>query len=136
MKKISFTLIVLFLLLACSTTQKYDNKLNALIGADKEKVIATFGKPSAVKILSDNTEVLSYNKAQDVYVPSEFYLYNQGEIYNGYDTIYSPFLSDYDFSPYGDTFGYDVEYFCQTVFLLQNNKVIAWRWRGNDCLSN
>lgn len=49
--------------------------------------------------------------------------------------IYSPFLGDYDFSPYGAAFGYEVENICQTVFLIQNGMVTGWKWRGNDCVA-
>ena len=76
MKHACFILVVVFLLFACATTAKYDTKLNGLVGADKSEVIKTFGSPSASKILANGEEVISYTKANDVYVPSEFYLYN------------------------------------------------------------
>ncbi|MBE6449055.1 MAG: hypothetical protein E7018_07180 [Alphaproteobacteria bacterium] len=134
MRKICFTLIFTFILFACASPIKYDSKLNNLVGANKATLIKEMGTPSAVKMLSDGSEVLAYVKANDVYVPSEFYLYNQGNPANQQD-VYSPFLEDYDFSPYGAAFGYQVEYFCQTAFLLQNGVVTAWKWRGNDCKS-
>ena len=136
MKHVCFILVVVFLLFACATTAKYDTKLNGLVGADKSEVIKTFGSPSASKILANGEEVISYTKANDVYVPSEFYLYNQGALSNEYGGIYSPFIGEYDFSPYGDTFGYTVTDFCQTAFYLQNGKVVGWKWRGNDCISD
>lgn len=133
MKKISFTLIVTFLLLACATPAKYDAKLNRLVGESKADLIKQMGQPSAVKVLANGDEVLAYVKANDVYVPSEFYLYNQGALSNEGDDIYSPFLSNYDYTPYGSAFGYQVEYICQTAFLLQKGQVTGWKWRGNDC---
>ena len=134
MRRICFALIFTFVLFACATPEKYDMKLSQLVGADKATVEKEMGKPSAVKILSDGSEILAYVKANDVYVPSEFYLYNQGDLSNQED-IYSPFLSNYDYSPYAGVFGYQVEYICQTVFLLQNNVVTAWKWRGNNCVA-
>ena len=134
MKKISFALILFFLLIACASPMKYDKKLNSLVGANKTELLKQMGKPSAVKVFANGDEVIAYVKANDVYVPSEFYLYNQGNPANQQD-VYSPFLEDYDFSPYGAAFGYQVEYFCQTAFLLQNGVVTAWKWRGNDCKS-
>ena len=134
MRKICFALIFTFVLFACATPEKYDMKLNQLVGADKATVEKEMGKPSAVKILPDGSEILAYVKANDTYVPSEFYLYNQGALSNQED-IYSPFLSNYDYSPYVGAFGYQVEYICQTAFLLQNNKVTAWKWRGNNCVA-
>ncbi len=136
MKKLSFALIVTLLLLACATPAKYDAKLNTLVGLTKSELINKMGQPSAVKMLAGGDEVLAYVKANDVYVPSEFYIYNQGSFANQYDGIYSPFLGDYDYTPYGEAFGYQVEYFCQTVFLIQNNRVTAWKWRGNNCVAD
>ena len=134
MRKISFVLIVTLLLLGCATPAKYDKKLNAMVGQSRQTLIKDWGRPSASKILANGDEVITYTKANNVYVPSEFYLYNQG-FEPSEDVVYSPFMNDYDFSPYGQTFGYQVEYVCQTAFLLQNGQIIGWKWRGNDCVS-
>lgn len=133
MKKFSFILILTFILFACATPVKYDRNLNQKIGETKAELIKQMGRPSAAKIFANGDELLAYTKANDVYVPSEFYLYNQGALSNESDAYYSPFLGDYDYSPYGATFGYNVEYFCQTVFLIQNGMVTGWKWRGNNC---
>ena len=93
MRRICFSLIFTFVLFACATPEKYDIKLNQLVGADRATVEKEMGKPSAIKILPDGSEILAYIKANDTYVPSEFYLYNQGALTNQED-IYSPFLSD------------------------------------------
>ncbi|MBE6452800.1 MAG: hypothetical protein E7012_04855 [Alphaproteobacteria bacterium] len=132
-KKVSFALILLFLVMACASPLKYDNKLNQLVGANKAELLKEMGTPSASKVFANGDEVIAYVKANDVYVPSEFYLYNQ----NGQNAedVYSPFLENSDFSPYESSFGYQVEYICQTAFLLQNGVVTAWKWRGNDCES-
>ncbi len=133
MKKISFTLILLFVLFACASPLKYDARLNSLIGSNKQELIAKMGKPSAVKIFANGDEVLAYVKANDVYVPSEYYTYNQDSQFN--DDVYAPFMNDYDYSPFAVASGYQVEYICQTAFLLQDGVVTAWKWRGNDCSS-
>jgi len=133
MKHISFTLILLFLLFACSTTQNNTQKLNSTLGMSKSDLIRYMGQPSGAKILNDGTEILSYTTIDNVYVPSEFYNYNQGALANEYDPFYAPFLGDYDFSPYGDSFGYNVEYFCKTVFVLEKGTVTSWKQKGNDC---
>lgn len=134
MRKISLALITVFFLFACATPVKYDKKLNALVGQHKADLIQEFGKPSAAKILGDGDEIITYTKANNVYVPSEFYLYNQS-YEPSEDVIYSPFLGNYDFTPYGENFGYEVEYICQTSFMIQDNIVTGWKWRGNDCVS-
>ena len=132
MRNFCFVLIVTFLLFACATPAKYDHKLNNMVGLTKVQLIKKMGQPSAAKILPDGYEVLAYVKANNVYVPSEFYLYSQGQQNSGND-VFSPFLDNYDYSPYSSAFGYQVEYICQTAFLLQNNQVVGWKWRGNDC---
>ena len=136
MRSLSFILITAFILFACATPAKYDARLNAMIGISKTQLVDKFGQPSGVKIFANGDEVLAYTKANNVFVPSEFYLYNQGALSNEGDDVFSPFLYDYDYSPYGDSFGYEVTNFCQTVFLLQQGRVVGWKWRGNDCVSN
>ncbi len=132
MKQISFALILLFLLFACSTTQN-TAKLNATLGMSRTELIETMGTPSATKILDNGTEILAYMKVDNVYVPSEFYIYNQGNLANEYDPLSTPFLNDYDFSPFGDDFGYTATYYCKTAFILKGGKVLTWEQNGNDC---
>lgn len=129
---------VLSFLLAvgCASTAKYDAKLNALIGHNTAQLEAKMGRPSARKFLSDGREVWAYTQIENDYVPSEFYLYDQGALANEYGGLYTPFMDQYDFSPYEQNFGYRVEYICVTAFLIQNDTVIAWKWRGNNCVAD
>ena len=131
--KISFLLIVLITVCACVTPNSYSLKLNSLIGASKDDVESQFGRPSAIKILGDNSEILAYTNVDNVFVPSEFYTYSQGERIYGEDGLFSPFLSSYIFSDNPGDIGYEAKYICKTLFLLENDKVIAWKWQGNNC---
>ncbi len=131
--RISFVLIVIFVLFACAGTEQYNQKLNSFIGLPQSELIAKMGKPSAKKIVNDYTEVWAYTKVDKIFVPSEFYTYNQGnEIYEE-DGLFSPFLSTYLFSNNAGDLGYEAKYICKTLFLIQEGKVIAWKWQGNDC---
>lgn len=134
MKKNNLLLASLFLLFACATSAKYDVKLNNYVGDTKANLVKELGKPSAVKVMANGDEVLSYVKANNVYVPSEYYIYNQDSVANE-DMIYSPFLGNYDFTPYAQSFGYQVEEICQTAFLVQSGVVTGWKWRGNNCVA-
>lgn len=134
--KVAFVLIFMFLLFACATQQGYDNKLDSLLGASKEQIISSYGRPSAVKIINDNTEILAYTKIDEIFVPSEFYTYDQGNEIYGQDALFSPFLSNYLFSDNPAGIGYNADYICKTLFLLQNNHVTAWKWQGNNCVAN
>lgn len=133
MKKIVFVIILLCLLTACATQEKYDNKLQALIGQNVSILQKEFGKPSAKHIISPQKQVFTYTKTDDVYIPSEYYLYNEG-FEPGSEVIYAPFNGDYDWTPYVDM-GYELKYICQTSFIVQNGIITGWAWRGNDCTS-
>ena len=85
MKHISFALILLFLLFACSTTPNNKTKMDNMLGLTKNELIQRMGQPSGAKILPNDIEVLSYTTVDNVYVPSEFYIYNQGTLANEYD---------------------------------------------------
>lgn len=134
MQKKSWFLLSVLALFACATPAKYDAKLNGYVGENKAELIKEWGKPSAVKMIANGDEVLAYVKANDVYVPSEYYVYNQGSVANE-DMIYSPFLGNYDYTPYAQAFGYQVEEICQTAFLVQSGIVTGWKWRGNNCVA-
>ena len=136
-KSKKYALLTLTVLLgACASAKDYDNALNKFLGASQAQIIQKFGKPSAIKIVDDNTKILAYTRVDDVFVPSEFYTYEQGEEFYGQDGIFSPFLNTYLFSQDPDALGYEAEYICKTLFLLQNDKVTAWKWQGNNCVAS
>lgn len=126
----------LLLIAGCAGGARNAARLNSLVGESTEKLVAEMGRPSARKILSDGREVWSYTKVDDVYVPSEFYLYDQGALSNEYGGLYAPFMDQYDFSPYEQGFGYTVKYVCQTAFLIQYRTVLGWKQTGNGCAEN
>ena len=128
--------VACFLWLAgCASTTAYDAQMNSLIGRNTTFLIKFMGKPSAKKIMADGKEVWAYTNIDNVYVPSEFYLYNQGTMSEEYDGLYAPFMEQYDFSPYEKEFGYIVKYYCQTSFLIEYHTVIGWSRRGNGCVA-
>lgn len=128
--------LCLWLAAGCATGAKYDARLNSLVGGSTARLTAEMGTPSARKILGDGCEVWSYTKVDDVYVPSEFYLYNQGAMSNEYGGLYAPFMDQYDFSPYEQGFGYTIKYVCQTSFLIQYQVVLGWKHTGNGCTAD
>lgn len=134
MKKICFTLSLILFLFACATKEKYDQKLQTWIGRPETALLQKWGTPSASKIMMNGDKVITYTKANDVYVPSEFYL-NDPNMLPGQETVYSPFLNEYDFTPYNAAFGYQVEDICQTSFLVQGGIITGWKWKGNNCVA-
>ena len=72
-------LSVLFVV-SCATPEKYDARLNGWLGKTETQLVQKWGKPSAMKILDNGDKVITYTKADDVYVPSQFYIYNPGQV--------------------------------------------------------
>ena len=131
--KISFFLIILIMIFACASPNAYNLKLDSLIGASQNDIESQFGRPSAIKIIDNDTKILAYTNVDNTFVPSEFYTYSQGNRIYGDDGLFSPFLSTYLFSDNPGDIGYNAHYICKTLFLLENNKVVAWKWQGNNC---
>lgn len=127
-----YTLVAIFLF-ACATPAKYDEKLADMTGQKASMLIADWGKPNSRQVLADGSEIFTYIKSNDVYVPSQFYEYNQG-FEPSEDVVYSPFNNDAWFN-YAANTGYEVEEYCQTAFMIQNGVVAGWKWRGNDCIA-
>lgn len=93
------------------------------------------GPPERNRILDNGDKIITYTKANNVYVPSEYYIYNTTGAQPSDTVLYSPFMDNYDFGPYSQTFGYQVEEICQTAFLIQDGIITGWKWRGNDCVA-
>ena len=135
MKKVSFALVLVMFLFACATSEKYDRKLAGWVGKTESSLVAKWGRPSATRILDNGDKIITYTKANNVYVPSEYYIYNTTGAQPSDTVLYSPFMDNYDFGPYSQTFGYQVEEICQTAFLIQDGIITGWKWRGNDCVA-
>ncbi len=134
MRNIAFLIILSLLLLACATSEKYDQKLNTWIGKSEQALALSWGRPSAVKYVNPHVKIFTYTKINEFYFPSEYYLYN--EEFEPDDTIYAPLMNEYNFMPYAELTDNEVETFCQTSFIIKDNVVSAWKWRGNDCVSD
>lgn len=134
MKKLILACLSTAVLFACATPEKYDAHLNTWVGKTETELQSKWGRPSAAKIMNNGDKVITYTKADDIYVPSEFYVYNPGMEPNVND-IYTPFNGSYDFTPYSEAYGYQVQETCQTSFLVQNNLISGWKWKGNNCVS-
>lgn len=133
LKNIFLYTLVLIFLFACATPAKYDEKLSAMTGQKASTLVKEWGRPTSRGVLGDGTEIYIYTKSNDVYVPSQFYVYNQG-FEPSEDVVYQPFNNDAMFN-YAANTGYEVEEICQTAFIIQNGIVTGWKWRGNDCVA-
>ena len=81
-RNIAFLAIVTLLVLACATSQKYDQKLNSWIGKSEQSLVMAWGNPSAVKYVNESTKIFAYTKINEFYFPSEYYLFQIHHNYN------------------------------------------------------
>ena len=114
MKKILFFLLFLT---SCATYEKYAQYLNGFIGMDKTELLNLWGAPDASFPESENTEYLTYKNHYEMSVPGTVYTDSIG---------FQPYVS---YTP-----GYTVNEWCDTTFVLQNDKVVRWETKGNDCV--
>ncbi len=134
MKKLILGLAGTMVLLGCASEKKYNSELDSFLDQPVSKLEAKFGRPSAAKVIDNTSQVITYTKVDQSYVPSEYYIYNNNFV-PGQEIVYSPFTGDYNFYPFEQSFGYTVEYVCQTSFLVEDGIVRAWRWKGNNCVA-
>ena len=132
--KIFFWLLLIIFLSACATEEKYKHNINMLIGKNESDLLTDFGKPSAQKIINQHTKILTYTKLESMYVPSEFYEYNNPP-YVGADDVFYPFNDLYIYNPMSQYLDVDVRLYCQTSFLLENNIIKSWHAHGNNCVA-
>lgn len=129
MKKIVFLLILTLLVLACRNGQiLYQNKLQSLVGTNKENLVNTFGKPTKRTILSNGTEIWVYTKINDFYMPIEYY-----DGWLGFEPIGLTYFDNFNLSPYDEIIDTKVQDVCQTKFTLEKGKVVSFQFHGNDC---
>lgn len=133
MKQIAFGLIVTLLLLACATSQKYDQELKSMVGKNETALFAAWGKPSAEKYVGDNKKIVTYTKINEWFYPLEYYFYNDG--WGEENIVYDPFADEYGLEAYGELIDTEVTQYCQTSFWIENGIITAWKWRGNNCVA-
>jgi len=132
--KIFFFILLLIFLSACATEGKYNRRLNNLIGQNESVLLNDFGKPSAQKIINSHTKILTYTSVENMYVPSEFYDYNNPPYVGAYDPFY-PFNDMYIYNPMSQYLGVNVTLYCKTSFLVEDSIIKKWHTDGNNCIS-
>ncbi len=131
MKRTAFTLLLVLLLFACANIISYDDKLQTFVGQTQQSLIEQWGKPTGQKIYANGEKVLTYTKVQDYYMPTEYFYDTPGWAES--DIIYDPFFGIYEFAPSAQIVDTEVEGICQTSFVIKNDVVTAYKWRGNSC---
>lgn len=111
------------LLTGCATTEKYEAKLNSMIGMQETELVADWGIPNGM-YEADGVRYLSYTNTESGYVRGTAPV-TRTTIING--KAYT--------NTTGGTPGYGYTNSCTTTFTVVNKKVTAWKNKGNDCTS-
>lgn len=114
-------LLGLAILVGCASTRNYEAMLNTWVGSPEDALLQKWGPPSNV-YQSGTAKYLTFAKSGSAYVPGTLPTYQTSVVGN---TVYS--------TPVGGTAGYTVSKNCNTTFIVQNGRVVSWRWDGNAC---
>ena len=134
-KKVLLMVLSTIFLFSCATSANYDNKLQKWVGKSAVSLQEKWGSPAHVKMFANGDSIMTYIKANDVYVPSEYIIFNQGYV-PGNEVTVQPYPSQSsNFMNTTELVGYETEYTCQTSFLVQNGIITGWRWSGNNCVA-
>jgi len=119
------TLFFCVMLAGCATTEKYEKKLNTLTGAKADRVIDILGYPDSVLKLPNGNDVYVYAKSGSVTLPGQ-----TTTTANAYgSTVYANSIT---------TGGTTLDFWCKTFVEIDKatTEVVAWRTRGNNCISD
>ena len=117
------TILWIFLLSGCATTAKYETVLNSWVGHDVNELISSWGYPvNSFKAPNGNT-VYVYSSSGSYTMPTQ-----TNSTYNVYgNTVYGNTTT---------TGGQTLNFWCRTFFEVStSNKIVTWRWEGNNCTS-
>lgn len=105
----------------CATTAKYEHMLASWVGASELDLYRTWGPPDKQSEAS-GSKFVSFTRKAQMWVPATAPSYQT--IFNGN----SAFTQAVGGSP-----AYNIPLTCQTIFEIRAEKVVAWRWQGNNC---
>lgn len=115
------TLVSLFLLSGCATTAKYQENLDSWIGQDFIKLVYAWGYPPEVTELPNGNKEYAYKREKTFYVQR-----TAGKESYTNKNFDKPIVVGTD----------EYRSWCKTFFKVDsNNKILYWRYEGNDCTS-
>jgi len=121
MKKSVILTAILIFLAGCATRANYENVLNSWVGATELDLVRKWGVPQQFYETSGR-KFLVYSSSRNMILPGSPPSYTQTVVGN---TIYK--------NRVGGIPDQYIELNCKTTFELENEKVLSWRWQGNDC---
>ncbi len=130
MKKTAFLLITFLLVIACANVG-YEHQLQQYVGQTEQSLIENFGTPSVQKNLPNGGKILTYFRQGTYFVPVEYFY--DTPMWDASDMVYDPFFNQYEMAPTSVVVDNEVEGVCQTSFVVENDIVKSYRFRGNAC---
>ena len=127
-----FIMLPLLALAGCATGPSLQSRMAAYTGASGEKLVQDMGVPDK-QISLNGVQYMAYVRQQSVVDPGPpIYFGGFGGPY-GYGGFGGPFLGPvggfYDAGPPASV----MVWRCETTFKLQDDKVVGFTLRGNDC---
>lgn len=128
MRKILTVIAAAILCLAsgCATSGNYHKRLNNWVGHQEKELLNSWGPPSS-SYESEGSKYLSYIRGSNIHIPGTA---------PSYHTTY--FKNNAYTTQYGGAPGYNMNLWCNTVFVINENtgKIVNWRTEGNNCVSD
>jgi hypothetical protein len=108
-------------LAGCATTANYEKILASWVGSTELDLVRKWGTPQRMYETGD-TKFLTYASSRNIYLPGTAPTYQTTYIGN---TAYTNRI--------GGTPGQNIGMSCITTFEVRNERIVSWRWEGNDC---
>ena len=130
-------LIIIFFIVSCATTAKYEKLLDTWMGGNVNDLVSQWGAPSSSYKMSNGNTILTYMRSRSGAIP----IYNQPQSTTHQGTIYGSgggmtSYSGTSTSSYGTTTYMPVTWSCKTEFTVDTrDMIINWRYQGNNCVS-
>lgn len=124
MKKTVMSLLTLFIIFfsgCVPTTEGYKQNVTSWMGSSEAQLVRGWGVPQQV-FNSGGRKYFVYNSSRNVYLPGTSPTYTTTFIGN---TAYT--------NSYGGSAPMNLNFQCKTTFEILNEKVVSWRFEGNDC---
>lgn len=122
----AITLLMCIFITSCTwyTIDNYrEDLLGKYYGAGIETIVIDYGPPTTVYPLGSLILVIYENRFTS-YVPKTY----------SANTDYT--YTNYAQTTISESGGYNVEYWCKTIFYFRNGRVVDLRFQGNDCYSS
>lgn len=125
MKKLAAIAAAALLATACASTAKYEGILESWLGAPAENLVNSWGPPTQVQVLGEDTFYIYQHSAQGTYtIPGQAPTYTTTCNYGTCTTTPSGGRT-------AQTHSY--HHHCKTTFTIRSDIIVSWRYYGNSC---